>query len=73
MVPDGGWYDWYTGVRSEGPLPGMTRSVTETSPVGLHVRAGAILPLQRPANTTYYRWMCTHLNIEYKHLNKNVS
>ncbi|KAI8515160.1 hypothetical protein Bbelb_077510 [Branchiostoma belcheri] len=53
--PDTPWYDYYTGQEVEGEYRGQT--VTLAAPlnkINVHVRGGAILPTQQPANTTVY-------------------
>ncbi|KAK7508259.1 hypothetical protein BaRGS_00000498, partial [Batillaria attramentaria] len=52
-VPEGRWYDFYTGAFLTGP--GMrTVPITYYSKPLLHLRGGHIVPMQRPANNTAF-------------------
>ncbi len=42
-LPEGTWYDWWTGDRHEGPTHIMAHAPLETMP--LYVKAGAVIPL----------------------------
>ncbi|XP_070183432.1 maltase-glucoamylase-like [Littorina saxatilis] len=52
-LPTGRWYDFFTGVSKQGPSQEIS-TVTYYSKPALHVRAGHILPTQRPANNTVF-------------------
>ena len=43
-LPEGTWYDWWTGDRYTGPAPILTTAPLERLP--LYVKAGAIIPMQ---------------------------
>ncbi|XP_060598146.1 sucrase-isomaltase, intestinal-like [Ruditapes philippinarum] len=51
-MPGGAWYDFYDGHKQSSKL--ITRQVDSNSKIGLFVRGGFILPMQRPANNTAY-------------------
>ncbi|XP_052774040.1 sucrase-isomaltase, intestinal-like isoform X2 [Mya arenaria] len=53
-IPDGKWYDFYTGESVTGYKGDMKRVVDHSSNIGLHVRAGSIIPMQYPATNTFY-------------------
>ncbi|XP_033117884.1 maltase-glucoamylase, intestinal-like [Anneissia japonica] len=53
--PDARWYDYYTGNELE-VVGGMMRTLdAPIDVIPVHVRGGYILPIQEPANTTFYR------------------
>ncbi|KAF3885962.1 MULTISPECIES: glycoside hydrolase family 31 protein [Nostocales] len=43
-LPEGTWYDWWTGESYHGPVHILAHAPLETMP--LYVRAGAIIPMQ---------------------------
>uniref|UniRef100_A0A671L8G9 alpha-glucosidase n=1 Tax=Sinocyclocheilus anshuiensis TaxID=1608454 RepID=A0A671L8G9_9TELE len=53
-VPNERWYDYHTGeaVGVQGQFVDMDTPLTK---INLHVRAGHILPWQKPENNTHYR------------------
>ncbi|XP_067678896.1 maltase-glucoamylase-like [Haliotis asinina] len=54
-VPQGRWYDWYTGdVASEEGGSYLHIPINPESQIPLHVRGGHILPLQDSANNTHF-------------------
>ena len=48
------WYDFYTG-HSNGLHGNVSSTVDKDSKIGLSVRGGYILPMQKPANNTHFR------------------
>ncbi|XP_052438648.1 sucrase-isomaltase, intestinal-like [Carassius gibelio] len=52
-LPNGVWYDYHTGkaIRTVGEFVDMD---TPLEKINLHVRAGYILPWQKPENNTHY-------------------
>ncbi|XP_071117585.1 maltase-glucoamylase-like isoform X2 [Haliotis cracherodii] len=54
-VPQGRWYDWYTGdVAAEEGRSYLHIPISPDSQIPLHVRGGHVLPLQDSANNTYF-------------------
>ncbi|KAL1257160.1 hypothetical protein QQF64_012705, partial [Cirrhinus molitorella] len=55
-LPSGVWYDYHTGksIRSPGEFVDI---ITPIDKINLHVRAGHILPWQKPENNTHYSRM----------------
>jgi alpha-glucosidase (family GH31 glycosyl hydrolase) len=62
-MPSGAWYDFYDGHKQSGKV--ATRKVDSNSKIGLYVRGGFILPMQRPANNTAYRLLLFQLKSLY--------
>lgn len=52
-LPDGPWYNYYDGTLQKKVT---IRQVSPSSNIGLYVRGGHILPMQRPANNTTFRF-----------------
>ena len=48
------WYDFYDG-KDDFLFGNMSMDVGPDSKIGLFVRGGYILPMQKPANNTHYR------------------
>ncbi|XP_053395701.1 maltase-glucoamylase-like [Mercenaria mercenaria] len=53
-VPRGPWYDFYTGEELATQNDYVILPVQPDSKIPLHVRAGYILPMQKPANNTHF-------------------
>ncbi|XP_046544792.1 LOW QUALITY PROTEIN: sucrase-isomaltase, intestinal-like [Haliotis rubra] len=54
-VPQGRWFDWYTGdVASEKGGSYLHIPISPESQIPLHVRGGHVLPLQDSANNTHF-------------------
>lgn len=52
-LPGTRWFDYFTGLPLDGPTTESVPVTQYTKPM-LHVRAGYILPTQRPANNTVH-------------------
>ncbi|XP_041359340.1 maltase-glucoamylase, intestinal-like [Gigantopelta aegis] len=54
-LPKGRWYNYYTGkIVTQTGQEMITQSVNDDSPIPLHIRGGHIIPMQEPANTTFF-------------------
>ncbi|XP_052256801.1 sucrase-isomaltase, intestinal-like isoform X2 [Dreissena polymorpha] len=53
-LPEGVWYDFYDHIPHNGPDYNMRRTVDANSKIGLFVRGGTILPMQKPENNTHF-------------------